>query len=169
MEAEKVRPLPAFAQLHDPHVGVLEREPQLRQDRPRRRQGALGLCSGSAHHDDVVGVAHQHPDAALGPLPVEPMQIYVARAGRDHPQPAIALTRWDLTVEDWQPGQPTDPSSTTRHVAGRSRTSRGVYGRRSPRSARPRDRALHDASAAAYRNPSTFWHSIRRWTSLRLH
>ena len=32
MEAEKVQPLTAFAQLHDPCLGVLEREPQLEED-----------------------------------------------------------------------------------------------------------------------------------------
>jgi hypothetical protein len=85
VEAEKVQPLPAFAQLHDPCLGVLEPEPQLREDRPQRRKGALGLRLALAQHDHVVRVPHQNPVPALRPLPVKPMQIDVAQAGRDHP------------------------------------------------------------------------------------
>jgi hypothetical protein len=73
VEAEKVQVLPAFAQLDDPGLGVLEREPQLREDRPQRRKGALGFRSAAARHDHVVRIAHQNPVPALGPLPVKPV------------------------------------------------------------------------------------------------
>ena len=71
MEAEKVQPLTTFAQLHDPGLGVLEREPQFREDLAQRHKGALGLRSGPAHHDHIVRVADQNPGSALGPLPVK--------------------------------------------------------------------------------------------------
>ena len=61
MEAEKVQPLPAFAQLHDPRLVVPEREPQLREDLPQRRKCTLGLLFGPAHHDHIVCVADQYP------------------------------------------------------------------------------------------------------------
>ena len=41
MEAEKFQPLPTFAQLHDPCLGVLEREPELGEDLAQRQQRAL--------------------------------------------------------------------------------------------------------------------------------
>jgi hypothetical protein len=85
VEAEKVQPLPAFAQLHDPGLGVLEREPELGEDRPQRIKRVLGFPASSAQHDNVVRVADQDPISTLGPPPVEPVQIDVAQQGRDHP------------------------------------------------------------------------------------
>src|SRR5947199_1653769 len=67
MEAEKVQPLPAFAQLHDPCLGVLEREPQFAKDRPQRPKGALGFLSTAAHHDQESRRGGSHPPALAEP------------------------------------------------------------------------------------------------------
>jgi len=74
MEAEKVQPLSAFAQFHDPGLGVLERETELGEDLTQRDQRALGVSPGPAHHDHVIGETHQNPGPALGPLPVQPVE-----------------------------------------------------------------------------------------------
>ena len=85
VEAEEVQPLAPFAQVHDPRLGLLGLEPELGQDRPQRREGALGLRLRPAHHHQIVRVADQHPVPARLPLPVEPVQVDVAQHGRDHP------------------------------------------------------------------------------------
>src|SRR5450755_2895757 len=59
MEAEKVQPLTAFTQLHDPRLGVLEHESELGEDLPQRHKRALGLSPGPAHHDHIVRETHQ--------------------------------------------------------------------------------------------------------------
>jgi hypothetical protein len=69
MEAKKVQPLTAFAQLHDPRLGVVEREPELGEDLAQRHKRALGLTPGPAHHDHIVRETHQNAGSALRPLP----------------------------------------------------------------------------------------------------
>ena len=49
MEAEKVQPLTAFAQVHDPRLGRLELKAKLGEDRSQRHEGALGFLPGVAH------------------------------------------------------------------------------------------------------------------------
>src|SRR6202007_3331279 len=44
----------------------------------------LGLLPGLAHHQQIVGETHQHPERASVPSPVEPVQVHVAHQGTDH-------------------------------------------------------------------------------------
>ena len=81
MEAEEIQPLASFSQMHDPRLGLLQLQAQLRQDRRERLEGVLGFPLGLAHHQQIVRVAHQHPGAAPIPLPVEPVQVDVAQDG----------------------------------------------------------------------------------------
>ena len=73
MEAEEVQPLASLAQVHGPRLGPLELKAQLGQDRRERRQGALGLPPGPAHHQQIVRVTHQHSTPARPPRPIEPV------------------------------------------------------------------------------------------------
>ena len=67
-------------------LAVLELEAQLGQDQPRApSERASASRLGLAHHQQIVGVADQNPVPALCPLPVKPVQVDVAQAGRDHP------------------------------------------------------------------------------------
>lgn len=84
MKAQKVQALPALAQLHDPRLGLLEREAVPGEDRPQRREGALGFHPAVAHHDQIISEAHQHPGAMLRPAPVKPVQVDVAKRGRNN-------------------------------------------------------------------------------------
>ena len=81
MEAEEVKPLASFSQVHDPRLGVLQFQAELRQDRRERRERVLGFLFGLAHHQQIVRVANQHAGAAPCPLPVEPVQVDVAQDG----------------------------------------------------------------------------------------
>jgi hypothetical protein len=85
LEAEEINPLASLSQVHDPGLGVLELKPKLRQDRPQRRKRRLGLRTRPAHHHQIVRETHQNATPALRPLPVKPVQVDVAQAGRDHP------------------------------------------------------------------------------------
>ena len=40
----------------------------------------LGLAPGPAHHDRVVGIAHQDPVSAV-PRPVQPVQVNITQNG----------------------------------------------------------------------------------------
>ena len=75
VEAEEVEPFPIHLQVHDPGLGRLELKAQLGQDRPKRHQRRFGLPLAVAQHHQVIRVAPPHSRPALGPLPVEPMQI----------------------------------------------------------------------------------------------
>jgi hypothetical protein len=85
VEAEEVEVLASFPQLHDPRLRLLERQAQLGQDGVERLQGTLGLRPAPAHHDQIVGVAHQDAAAARLPDPVKPVQVDVGKQRRDHP------------------------------------------------------------------------------------
>jgi hypothetical protein len=43
MEAEEVEALASLRQVHDPRLGPFQLKPRLRQGRPRRHKGSLGL------------------------------------------------------------------------------------------------------------------------------
>ena len=84
MEAEEIHALASFSQVHDPRLRRLELKAHLGEDRGERLKGALGFPSGRAYRQQIVCVAQKYPVSALGPLPVEPVQIDVAQDGRDH-------------------------------------------------------------------------------------
>jgi hypothetical protein len=71
--------------VHDPGLGVLELEPKLAQDLPQRRERRFGFRPRSAHCQQIVRETDKNPVPALRPLPVKPMQIDVAQAGRNYP------------------------------------------------------------------------------------
>jgi hypothetical protein len=78
MEAEKVKPLASFPQVHDPRLSVLELKPELAEDDLKRLQGALGFPLCAAHHEQIICVADQDSRATICPLPIEPVQVDVA-------------------------------------------------------------------------------------------
>ena len=67
MKAQEVQALAAFAQVHDPRLGVLELKALFGEDRPQRREGALGVPRGVAHHDRVSRRGESHPPALAEP------------------------------------------------------------------------------------------------------
>ena len=81
METEEIDALASFSQMHDPRLGRLELQAQFGQDRGERLDGALGLLSGRADRQQIIGVANQGPVSACLPLPVEPVEVDVAQAG----------------------------------------------------------------------------------------
>src|SRR5215207_7229232 len=97
MEAEEIKALASFAQVHDPGLGLLELEAHLGQDGRERRKGVLGLALAVTQHDQVIREADQHPFPARRPLPVEPVQIDVGKDGRNDCSHAKGnLARWGL-------------------------------------------------------------------------
>ncbi len=54
MEAEKVQPLPAFFEVHDPRLGWLELEPQLGEDRRERHKRPIGFLSAVAERQQII-------------------------------------------------------------------------------------------------------------------
>src|SRR6476646_4327259 len=84
MEAEEVNALASLLQVHDPGLGVLELEPKLAKDLPQRRERRLALRPRLAHRQQIIREPDKNPVPALRPLPVKPMQVDVAQAGRDH-------------------------------------------------------------------------------------
>ena len=84
VEAEEVNALASLLQVHDPGLGVLELEPKLAQDLPQRQKRRVGLRPCPAHRQQIIREPDQNPVPALRPLPVKPMQVDVAQAGRNH-------------------------------------------------------------------------------------
>ena len=78
MEAKEIESLASFPQMHDPRLGVLQFQAELSQDHRKRRQGVLGFLFGLTHHQQIVGIANQHPGATPLPLAVKPVQEDVA-------------------------------------------------------------------------------------------
>jgi len=59
MEAEKVQPLTAFFQVHDPRLGLLELKPQLGEDRRERHKRSFGFLSAVAHRQQIVRLCRE--------------------------------------------------------------------------------------------------------------
>jgi hypothetical protein len=73
VEPEEVEPLATLDQVHDPRLGRLGLQPQVGQQHSKPRQRGLGLPTGPADHQQIIGVPHQRPVRAT-PRPVQPVQ-----------------------------------------------------------------------------------------------
>jgi hypothetical protein len=67
VKAEEIEPFPALGQVHDAGLGRLGHQPQLGQQHRQPLKRGLGLPSAVAHHDHVVGEAHQDTVLATRP------------------------------------------------------------------------------------------------------
>jgi hypothetical protein len=94
MKAKEVQPFASFREVNDPGLHRLGRKAQPGEDRRQRIQRADNLPAVLAHHDEIVGVAHQDPVARVLPSPVEPVQVDVGQQRRDH----AALRSPDVTT-----------------------------------------------------------------------
>ena len=65
MKTEEIQPLTIISQIHDPGLGVLEVEPELRQDHRERLKSALGLLFAAAYRQQIVCIPNQYSAAAL--------------------------------------------------------------------------------------------------------
>ncbi len=96
LEAEEVKALASFAQVHDPRLGLLGSQPKRSQDDPQRVERVTSIVLAVAHHDEIVGVADQRAAPASPPGPVEPVQVDVGEQRRDDP----ALRRPGVAAHD---------------------------------------------------------------------
>jgi hypothetical protein len=64
VEAEEVDPLLSAGEADDPGLVGVQVQPQTGQDLGHPPARLLGVCTASAQHQEVVGVPHQHPEAA---------------------------------------------------------------------------------------------------------
>ena len=78
VKAQEIEAFFAFGQVHDAGLSRFGFQPQLGQQHRQPRQRGLGLPPALAHHQRVVGVAHQHAVLACCPCPVQPVQVDVA-------------------------------------------------------------------------------------------
>jgi hypothetical protein len=99
MEAEEVNALASLLEVHDPGLGVLELKPKLAEDQPHRGECRFGLLLRPAHHDQIVREPDQDSLPALGPLPVEPVQIDVTKARRYDCSHAIANFEFERSIQ----------------------------------------------------------------------
>ena len=83
VEAEEIKALASLLQVHDAGLGRLRLQAEPGQQDCQPLQRGLGLTAGPAHHDQVIGIAGQHP-VALVPRPVQPVQVEVAHDGTGH-------------------------------------------------------------------------------------
>jgi hypothetical protein len=67
--------------VHDPRLGLLELKPQFGEERRERHKRPFGFLSAVAERQRIVRVTDQHAGAAVCPLPVEPVQVDVGKAG----------------------------------------------------------------------------------------
>jgi hypothetical protein len=72
-------------------------QPQVGQQRPKPRQRGLGLPTGPAEHQQIIGVPHQRPIRAT-PRPVQPVQVDVAQHGRDDSSHAIGNFEFEVAL-----------------------------------------------------------------------
>jgi hypothetical protein len=79
MEAQEIEPLSFLSPVRWTMrvLAALGSAPAQPAGEPAAPAG-LGLLPGSAHHHQVIAVAHQHPVPARLPYPVQPVQVDVA-------------------------------------------------------------------------------------------
>jgi hypothetical protein len=82
MKSEEIQALTADLEMHDARLGLFGFQPQLGQQVCQPPEGGLGLLSGRAHHDRVVGIAHQNPMLARLPCPIDEMQVDIREQRR---------------------------------------------------------------------------------------
>jgi hypothetical protein len=83
VKAKKVETFCAHCQFDDACFGLFRRQAEIGQQRPQPRQRGLGLLTGFAHHQQVIGKAHQNPICAGVPIPVEPGRVESWRGDED--------------------------------------------------------------------------------------
>ena len=81
VEAQERKALAPHLQMNDPRLGCLRLQTEIGQQPAKPRQRGLGLLTGAAHHQRIVGIAHQDTMRAHIPHPVKAVQIHVAEDG----------------------------------------------------------------------------------------
>jgi hypothetical protein len=61
MEAEKVEPLGASSEVHDPGLLRVQSQPEHVQHRGHQLAGLFGLLAGVVQDDEVIRILRQHP------------------------------------------------------------------------------------------------------------
>ena len=99
VKAEEIEPLAPFGQVHDAGLGRLGLQPQLGQQHRQPRQRGLGLLPACAHHDHVVGEAHQNAVLPTRPCPVQPVQVDVGQQRGGHAPNAMGNFCFEVTLD----------------------------------------------------------------------
>ena len=98
MKTEEIKPRTTNLQMHYPCLGFLWFQTKLNQQRPQPRQGGLGLLTGLAHHQRVVGEANEHSVLAHIPCSVNPMQIDVTKQRTDDSSNAVGNFCFEVSL-----------------------------------------------------------------------
>lgn len=99
MKTKEIKSLASQRQVNNPGLGRLRFQTEVGQQARQPFQGGFGLPTGRAHHQRVVGIAHQHPVLPCLPGPVDPVQEDVGQQRRYHPALRSASDRpADLSV-----------------------------------------------------------------------
>jgi hypothetical protein len=99
MRVEEVKTLASTSRCTMRGVGRLRLQAEGSQQSRQSRQRLLGLATGPAHHDQVIGEPDQHPVTVI-PRPVQPVQVDVTHDGAEH----AALCAVPGYVQRWPAG-----------------------------------------------------------------
>ena len=69
VEAEKVEPLSAHGEVHDPGLLRMQSQPDRIQHRRHQLAGLFGLLTGGAQDDEIICVLHQRSQPLPARLP----------------------------------------------------------------------------------------------------
>ena len=81
MEARERESLAPYPQMNDARPGFLRLKTEISQQPAKPLQRGLSLLTGAAHHQRIVGIAHQDTVLTHIPHPVKAVQVHVAEDG----------------------------------------------------------------------------------------